>query len=59
MLSEWVQYQGKAGYFKIEFQNGISQNTGECKLGGFLLRQSHLVKFALINKKNTSWKKFG
>ena len=40
MLSEWVHYQGKA--VKLNFQNGISQNSGKYKLGGFLLRQSHI-----------------
>ena len=42
MLSEQVQYQGKAGFFKLNFQNCISQNTGNCKLGGFLLKQSDI-----------------
>ena len=43
MLSERVQYQGKAGFFKFNFQNGISRNTGNCELGGFSLRQSHIT----------------
>ena len=42
MLSEQVQYQGKASFFKLNFQNGISQNTNKCELGRFLLRQSHM-----------------
>ena len=29
--------------FLIEFINGISRNTGKCKLGGFFLRQSQIV----------------
>ena len=28
----------------VNFQNGISQNTGKCKLGGFWLRQSHITR---------------
>ena len=42
MLSELVQYQGRAGFFKLNFQNGISQNTGKCELSRFSLRQSHI-----------------
>ena len=42
MPSEQVQYQGKTGFFKLNFQNSISQNTGKCKLqiGGFSLRHT-------------------
>ena len=29
MLSEQVQYQGKAGYFILNFQFSNSQNTGK------------------------------
>ena len=43
MLSELAKYQGKADFFKLNFQNGISQNTGKCKLGRFSLRQSHML----------------
>ena len=42
MLSGQVQYQGKAGFLKLNFQFSNSQNTGKCELGQFLLRQSHL-----------------
>ena len=28
-------------FFKLNFQFSDSQNTGKCKLGQFLLRQSH------------------
>ena len=42
MLSEQVQYQGKTGLFKLNFQNSISQNTGKSKLDEYLLRQSHI-----------------
>ena len=46
MLSEQVQSQGKASLiFKLNFQSGISQNTGKYKLGGFLLTQSHALNF--------------
>ena len=38
MLSELVQYQGKAGFFKLNFQNVNSQNTGKCELGQFSFR---------------------
>ena len=48
MLSEPVQYQGKAGYFTLKFQNGISQNTGKCELGWFSLRQSQLHLYNMI-----------
>ena len=48
MLSELVQYQGKAGFFKLNFQDGISQNTGICELGQFLLRQCSVVPWALV-----------
>ena len=44
MVHEQVQYQGKAGFFKLNFQNGsYSQITGKCELGGFSLRQSHII----------------
>ena len=42
MLSDLVQYQGKAGFFKLNFQNGISRNSGKCELGWYLHRQSHI-----------------
>ena len=43
MLSEWVRhYQGKAGFFKFNFQNSISKNTSKCELGGLSFRQSHI-----------------
>ena len=35
MLSGRVQYQGKAGFLKLNFQFSNSQNTGKCKLGRF------------------------
>ena len=44
MLSEQVQYQGKVGFFKLNLQKSISQNTGKCKLGGFLLRVTNNSK---------------
>ena len=40
MLSEWVQYQGKAGCFKFNFQISISWNTGKCKVYEFF---THIV----------------
>ena len=44
MVNEWVQYQ------KLNFQNGISQNNGKCKLGTFLLRLSYnQVATAILN----------
>ena len=43
MLSEPVQYKGKAGFLKLNFQDGTSQNTAKCELGWFLLRQSHIT----------------
>ena len=44
MVSERVQYQGKAGwFFKLNFQFNNSQNTGKCELGWFLLRQLQLL----------------
>ena len=45
MLSELVQYQGKArlAFYKLNIQNGISRNTGKCKLDKFLLRQSQTL----------------
>ena len=43
MLSEQVQYQGKAGFFKFNFQNVIPQNADKCNLDGFSLRQSHII----------------
>ena len=42
MLSELVHYQGKAGFLKLNFQNGISRSTGKCELSWFSLRQSHM-----------------
>ena len=42
MLGELVEYQGKAAFFKLNFQNGISRNTGKRELGRFSLRQSHI-----------------
>ena len=41
MLTERGQYQGKAEFFELNFQNGISQNTAKCKQGRLFLRQSH------------------
>ena len=41
MLSELIQYQGKAGFFKLIFLT--VQNTGKCELNQFLLRQSHMI----------------
>ena len=40
----------REGWFLIEFLNGISRNTGKCKLGRFSLRQSHLclVNFMVL-----------
>ena len=43
MLSELVHYQGKAGFFKLNFKNGISWNTDKYELGGFSLRQLHMI----------------
>ena len=37
MLSEWLHYQDKAGFFR---------NSGKWELGGFLLRQSHILNNA-------------
>ena len=42
MLIGQVQYQGRAGFSKLNFQFSNSQNTGKCELGWFLLRQSHI-----------------
>ena len=42
MLSERVQYQGKAGFIKLKFQFSNSQNTVKCELGRILLRLSYL-----------------
>ena len=30
-------------FFKLNFQNSISQNTGKCELDGFLLTQSQIL----------------
>ena len=35
--------KARLAFIKFNFQNGISQNTGKCKLSGFLLRESHIV----------------
>ena len=43
ILSKRVQYQGKAGFLRLNFQNNIFQNSHKCKLGLFLLRQSHIL----------------
>ena len=43
MLNGQVQYQCKAGSFKLNFQFSNSQNTGKCELGRFLLRQAHII----------------
>ena len=43
MLTEQVHYHSKTEFYKLNFQNGISRNTGKSKLGGFSLRQSHIV----------------
>ena len=48
MLSGQVRYQGKDGFFKLDFQISISQNTGKCELGGFLLRQIQMLMKVLI-----------
>ena len=48
MLIKRVQYQGKAGFVKLKFQSSISRNTGKCKLGGILLRQSQLLHNIII-----------
>ena len=48
MLSRQVQYQGKAGFFKLNFQFSNSRNTGKCKLGWFLFRQSQLFMCSLF-----------
>ena len=47
MLSEWLHYQGKAG-FLIEFFKmvAISRNTGKCELDRFSLRQSHIILYS-------------
>ena len=42
MLCKQVQYQGKVGCIRVNFQNIVSLNTGESKLGGFFLRHSHI-----------------
>ena len=41
MLSERVQYPGKADFLELNFQNSITQNTGKCKLDRFL--HSHII----------------
>ena len=48
LLSKTSQYQGEAGFVRLNFQNGISQNTGKCELGQFSLRQSH-IRFILYD----------
>ena len=53
MLTERVKYQGKAGLFKLNFQNGISCNTGKCKLGGFSIRQSHIKLYIYLSQSIT------
>ena len=35
-------------FFQLNFENRFSQNTGKCELGGFSLRQSHIVKKDLL-----------
>ena len=42
MVSEWVQYQGKA-YCDWIFNNDISWNPGKCKIGGISLRPLHIT----------------
>ena len=42
MLSGPVQYQGKAGFLKLNFQFSNSRNTGKCKLGRFC-SNSHIA----------------
>ena len=40
LLSKWGQQQSEAGFHRLNFQNGISYNTGNCELGWFSLEQS-------------------
>ena len=41
--TDWTNPIPRQGwFFKLNFHNGISRNTGMCKLGRFLLRQSHM-----------------
>ena len=40
LLSKWGQQQSEAGFHRLNFQNGISHNTGNCELGWFSLKQS-------------------
>ena len=56
MLIGWVQYQGKAGFSQLNFQFSISQNTGKCELGRFLLRQLHLFIFHSLWHESASGK---
>ena len=39
----------QAGFFKFNFRNDISQNTGKCELGGFSFRQSQLRSATIKN----------
>ena len=55
MISEPVQYQGKAGFIKLHFQNGISLNTAKCKLGWFSLRQSRMEGSTMIDYKKVKF----
>ena len=43
MLTEQVQYQGKAG-FLIEFSKWYFLNTSKCKVGGFY-SDSHILHY--------------
>ena len=47
MLSVRVQHQGKAGFFKLNFQFSNSQNTGKCKLGRYLLRHAVTIGMSI------------
>ena len=31
-------------FFKLNFQNNIFRNNGKCKIGEYLLRQSHMLQ---------------
>ena len=51
MLNKQDQYQGKAGFLRLSFQNSISRNIRKGQLSRILLRQSHIdcgMKFMLL-----------